>query len=93
VLTDSALYGYSEDLLSGHVMALDPADGHPIWSVPIDSAPNGGDLGHARALVLGAGALYAANESSAVSAVRAQDGAILWKTQIEGDELELTVVR
>jgi outer membrane protein assembly factor BamB len=92
VLADSALYGYSEDLVPGHVMALDPTDGHTIWSTPIDSAQTAGEGDHLRVLVLGNGILYAANESSTVVAVRAQDGAILWKTSIEGVALEMTVV-
>jgi outer membrane protein assembly factor BamB len=92
LLTDSALYGYSDDLLSGHVMALDPKDGHTIWSTPIDSAQNGGELGHLRSLVMGNGTLYVANESSTVTAVRAQDGATLWKATIGGVEVEMTVV-
>ena len=92
LLTDSALYGYSDDMLPGYMMALDPKDGHTIWSTPIDSAQNGGELGHLRSLVLGNGTLYAANESSTVTAVRAQDGAKLWKATIGGDEIEMTVV-
>jgi outer membrane protein assembly factor BamB len=92
LLTDSALYGYSDDMLPGQVMALDPADGHTIWSTPIGSGQNGGELGHLRSLVLGNGTLYAANESSTVTAVRGQDGAILWKAKIEGVEVEMTVV-
>jgi hypothetical protein len=43
-------------------------------------------------LALGNGTLYAANESSAVTAVWMQDGAILWKANNEGIELEMTVV-
>jgi outer membrane protein assembly factor BamB len=92
LVTESALYGYSEDMLPGHVMALDLADGHTLWSTPIDSAQNGGELGHLRSLVLGNGTLYAANESSTLTAVRVQDGAIRWKAKIEGDEVEMTVV-
>jgi outer membrane protein assembly factor BamB len=92
LLTDSALYGYSEDMLPGQVMALDPKDGHTIWSTPIDSAPNGGELGHLRSLVLGNGTLYAANESNTVTAVRTQDGAKLWKANIGGADVQITVV-
>ena len=90
--TDSALYGYSDDVLPGHVMALDPNDGHTIWSIPIASTQNGGELGHLRSLVLGNGILYAANESGTVTAVRVQDGTILWKAQIEGLEVGMTAV-
>ncbi|HEV2457498.1 MAG TPA: PQQ-binding-like beta-propeller repeat protein, partial [Ktedonobacterales bacterium] len=89
VVTDAALYGYSDDMLLGHLMALDLKDGHTIWNTPIDSAQNGGELGHLRSLVLGSGTLYAANESSTVTAVRSQDGAVLWKAQIEGNEVEM----
>jgi outer membrane protein assembly factor BamB len=89
VVTDAALYGYSDDMLPGHLMALDLKDGHTIWNTPIDSAQNGGELGHLRSLVLGSGTLYAANESSTVTAVRSQDGAVLWKAQIEGNEVEM----
>jgi len=92
--TDAALYGYSQDMLPGQLMALDPGDGHTIWSTPIDSAPNGGELGHLRSLVLGNGngTLYAANESNTVNAVRAHDGAVLWKAKMAGDEVEMTAV-
>jgi outer membrane protein assembly factor BamB len=92
VMADSALYGYSNDLLPGQLMALGLGDGHSIWSTPMGSAQNGGELGHLRGLVLGTGVLYAVNESGMVVAVRAQDGAIRWKTQIEGDEIEMTMV-
>jgi outer membrane protein assembly factor BamB len=93
LVTDTAIYGYSDDMLPGHVMALDPADGHTLWSAPIDSTQNGGALGYLRSLVLGTSALYAANEGGMVTAVRTQDGAILWKAQIEGLGVEMTVVR
>lgn len=92
VSTDSALYSYSQDMLPGHVVALDPRDGHTIWSTPIDSAQTRGALGYLRSLVLSDGTLYAANESSTVTALQAQNGAVLWKAKIEGIEVEMTVV-
>jgi len=36
--------------------------------------------------------LYAADEGSTITAMHAQNGAILWKAQIEGAEVEMTVV-
>jgi outer membrane protein assembly factor BamB len=93
LLTDAALYGYSDDMLPGQLVALDPGDGHTLWSTPIDSAQTAGEGDHLRSLVLGGGTLYAANESNTVIGVRAQDGAILWKVKMEGDEVEMTVVR
>jgi outer membrane protein assembly factor BamB len=91
LLTDSALYGYSGDMLPEQVTALDPRDGHRIWSTPIDSAQNGGALGYPRSLVLGNGMLFA-NDSSTVTALQAQDGAVLWKAKMEGSEVEMTLV-
>jgi hypothetical protein len=74
------------------IVSCCPADGHTLWGTPIDAAQTAGEGGHLRALALGSGALYAANESETVIAVRAQDGAIRWKAQMEGVELEMTVV-
>jgi outer membrane protein assembly factor BamB len=91
-MTDYALYSYSDDLLPGQLVALDPGNGHTVWSTPMDSSQNAGEGNHLRGLVLGSGALYAVNESGTVAAVRAQDGAIRWKAKIEGDEIEMTVV-
>jgi outer membrane protein assembly factor BamB len=92
VLTPFALFGYSNDMLPGLVMALDPKDGHTIWSTPIGSAPTGGELGYLRSLVLGGGTLFAVSESSTVTAVRAQDGATLWTANTPGSEVLVSVV-
>ncbi|HEV2457152.1 MAG TPA: PQQ-binding-like beta-propeller repeat protein, partial [Ktedonobacterales bacterium] len=92
VVTDAALYGYSDDMLPGHLVALDLKDGHTNWNTPIDSALNGGELGHLRSLVLGNGILFAANESGTITAVRIQDGTVLWKANIKGNEIEMTAV-
>jgi len=89
MLTDTALFGYSDDMLPGYVMALDPGDGHTLWSVPIEPPQNGGNI---RSLALGNGALYAADEGSTVTAIRALNGAILWKAKIEGAGIAMTVV-
>jgi outer membrane protein assembly factor BamB len=41
---------------------------------------------------LGNGAVYAADEGSTVTAIRAVNGTILWKAKIEGVRVEMTVV-
>jgi outer membrane protein assembly factor BamB len=93
LLAQSALFGYSDDMLPGYVMALDPQDGHTIWSTAIDSSQSGAaELGYLRSLVLGDGILYAVSESSTVTAVRAEDGAALWKASTPGSEVEMSVV-
>jgi outer membrane protein assembly factor BamB len=94
LLTDTALYGYSDDMLPGQLVALDPGDGHAIWSTAIDSAQTQGAGGYLRSLVLGSGngTLYVANESNTIIAVRAQDGTVLWKAKMEGVEVAMTVV-
>ena len=91
VSTDSALYAYSDDLLPGHVEALDPRDGHRIWSTPIGSQ-NVGTPDYPRSLMLGNGTLYAANYTSTITALQPQDGAVLWKAKMDGLRVEVTVV-
>ncbi len=49
-------------------------------------------MGRLRSLVLGNGTLYAAIETGTVTALRVQDGAMLWTAQIEGSEVGMTVV-